>query len=272
MTSTPSIIQCIQRRVKGLQSWMKETLRFARLSTWSRSGNARCVLSIAVQELYTAHVDILWQKILPRIESTSQLCLTPSPYRTSTSESTDHTVTGMEKHLDVKITLRRINLQRNAVKKKYDRIHDRYIRDITFRKAMIEVGRSEQIIKEMDQLASEDHTYKATKEEIDPTSVAIGGSTRIWHALIQYRQGMNPNLKVRCQTMRRLKRAEDEKKQETWTQKFLPLVFLALACKLVGVRFWVLASKMVWPLIARGNPFLGGSISICGKSLNVQRI
>ena len=32
---------------------------------------------------------------------------------------------------------------------------------------MIEVGRSEQITKEMDQLASEDHTYKATKEEID---------------------------------------------------------------------------------------------------------
>ena len=25
--------------------------------------------------------------------------------------------------------------------------------------------------------------------------MAIGGSTRIWHALIQYRQGMNPNLK-----------------------------------------------------------------------------
>ena len=34
-----------------------------------------------------------------------------------TSEKTDHTVTGMEKHLDVKITLRRINLQRNAVKR-----------------------------------------------------------------------------------------------------------------------------------------------------------
>ena len=74
-------------------------------------------LSIPVQELYTAHVDILWQKILPRIECTSQLCLTRSPYRTSTSERTDHTVTGMEKHLDVKITLRRINLQRNAVKR-----------------------------------------------------------------------------------------------------------------------------------------------------------
>ena len=32
---------------------------------------------------------------------------------------------------------------------------------------MIEVGRSEKIIKEMDQLASEDHSYKANKEEID---------------------------------------------------------------------------------------------------------
>ena len=100
-----------------LQSWTQETVRFARSSMRSRSGNARCVLSIAVQESYTAHVDILWQKILPRIESTSQLCLTLSPYRISTSESTDHTVTGMAKHLAVKITLRRINLQRNAVKR-----------------------------------------------------------------------------------------------------------------------------------------------------------
>ena len=32
---------------------------------------------------------------------------------------------------------------------------------------MIEVGRSDKIIKEMDQLASENHTYKATKVEID---------------------------------------------------------------------------------------------------------
>ena len=56
---TTTIIQCIQRRVKELLSWMQETLRFVRLSTWSRSGHARCVLSIAVQEVYTAHVDIL---------------------------------------------------------------------------------------------------------------------------------------------------------------------------------------------------------------------
>ena len=46
-------------------------------------------------------------------------------------------------------------------------IHDRFIRDKTFRKAMIEVGRSEKIIKEMDQLASEDHTHNATRAEIN---------------------------------------------------------------------------------------------------------
>ena len=62
-------------------------------------------------------------------------------------------------------------LAKKCRKKKYDSIHDRFIRDKTFRKAMIEVGRSEKIIKEMDQLASEDHTYKATKEEIDVLKV-----------------------------------------------------------------------------------------------------
>ena len=89
-------------------------------------------------------------------------------------------------------------LAKKCCKKKYDSIHDRYIRDKTFRKAMIEVGRSEQMIIEMDKLASEDHTYKASKERLNST-VAIGGSTRMWHTLIQYPQGTNLNSKMRCQ-------------------------------------------------------------------------
>ena len=44
---------------------------------------------------------------------------------------------------------------------------DRFIRDKFFRKTMIELGRSEEIILEMDRLASEDHSHIATKEEID---------------------------------------------------------------------------------------------------------
>ena len=58
-------------------------------------------------------------------------------------------------------------LQKRCRKKKCDNIHDRFIRDKFFRKTMIELGRSEEIILEMDRLASEDHSHIATKEEID---------------------------------------------------------------------------------------------------------
>ena len=58
-------------------------------------------------------------------------------------------------------------LQKRCRKKKYDNIHDRFIRDKFFRKTMIELGRSEDITLEMDRLASEDHSHIATQEEID---------------------------------------------------------------------------------------------------------
>ena len=46
-------------------------------------------------------------------------------------------------------------LQKRCRKKKYDNFHDRFIRDKFFRKTMIELGRSEEVILEMDRLASE---------------------------------------------------------------------------------------------------------------------
>ena len=57
-------------------------------------------------------------------------------------------------------------LQRRCRKKKYENIHDRFIRDKFFRKTMIELGRSEEIILEIERLAIEDHTHNATQEEI----------------------------------------------------------------------------------------------------------
>ena len=108
-------------------------------------------------------------------------------------------------------------LAKKCRKKKYDSIHDRYILDKTFRKSMIEVGRSEQMIKEMDKLASEDHTYKANKEENEfyrgswwiHTNVAHFDSVPTRYEL---------EFKNALSTMQRLKRAEDKKKQETLTQ------------------------------------------------------
>ena len=77
-------------------------------------------------------------------------------------------------------------LQKRCRKKQYENIHDRFIRDKWFRKTMIELGRSEEVILEMDRLASEDHSHIATEEEM-MCIVVIGGSVRIWWIPIRCR-------------------------------------------------------------------------------------
>ena len=108
-------------------------------------------------------------------------------------------------------------LAKKCRKKEYDSIHDRYIRDKAFRKAMIEIGRTEQMIVEMDKLANEDHTYTASREEIEfyrgnwwiHSNVA-----RVDSIPTRY----EPEFKSALSTMQRLKRAEDKKKQEAMAQ------------------------------------------------------
>ena len=50
-------------------------------------------------------------------------------------------------------------LQKKCKKRQFLSIHDRFIRDTWFRKTMIELGRTEEVIREMDKLANEDHTH-----------------------------------------------------------------------------------------------------------------
>ena len=111
-------------------------------------------------------------------------------------------------------------LAKKCRKKKYDIIHDRYIRDKIFRKSMIEVGRSEQIIKEMDKLASEDHTYKANKEEIEFYRGNWWIHTNVAH-FDSVPTRYEPEFKNALSTMQRLKRAED-KKNKKQGHKILP--------------------------------------------------
>ena len=108
-------------------------------------------------------------------------------------------------------------LAKKCRKKKDDSIHDRYIRDKTFRKSMIEGGRSEQMIKEMDKLASEDHTYKASMEEIEFNRGNWWIHTNVAH-VDSVPTRYEPEFKNALSTMQRLKRAEDKKKQETLAQ------------------------------------------------------
>ena len=108
-------------------------------------------------------------------------------------------------------------VQKRCRKKKYDNIHDRYIRDKTFRKAMIEVGRSGKVIKEMDRLASENHTHKATRAEID----VYRGNWWIRSNVVNFDTmptRHQPDFKKALSTMYRLKKLEDEKQCAKWSQ------------------------------------------------------
>ena len=108
-------------------------------------------------------------------------------------------------------------LARKCRKHKYESIYDRFIRDKAFRKAQIEHGRTEQVILEMDKLANEDHSYKASKAEIEfyrsnwwlHSNVVRVDSMPVRH---------EPGFKEALSTMQRLKRAEDKKKQEATAQ------------------------------------------------------
>ena len=58
-------------------------------------------------------------------------------------------------------------LKKKCKKKYFQGIHDRFVRDEQFRSRMIEIGRTEDLCRQMDGLADEDHTHHLTPQEID---------------------------------------------------------------------------------------------------------
>ena len=74
---------------------------------------------------------------------------------------------------------------------------------------MIELGRSEEVILEMDRLASEDHSHTATQEEIVRSNL-VNSDT-----MPTRRQ---PDFKKALSTLHRLKKAEDKAHYENWSQ------------------------------------------------------
>ena len=108
-------------------------------------------------------------------------------------------------------------LQKKCRKKRFLNIHDRFIRDTWFRKTMLELGRTEEVIREMDKLANEDHTHIATEEELNvyrgnwwKRSNFVGSDTMP----IRHR----PDFKEALSTLHRLKKAEDKAYYENWSQ------------------------------------------------------
>ena len=108
-------------------------------------------------------------------------------------------------------------LQKKCRKRGYSNIHDRFIRDTWFRKTMLELDRTEEVIREMDKLANENHTHIATEEELDVyrgnwwiRSNFVGSDTMP----IRHR----PDFKQALSTLHRLKKAEDEAYYQNWWQ------------------------------------------------------
>ena len=135
---------------RKLLSWKRETLRFPRSSTRTRSGNVSFVLTTAVQGVIYCQCGRLMTKdaaenkryisgildtfSIPRFYIRKNR---PRGHRYGKAQGCKEYHTAHQ-------------LAKKCRKKKYDSIHDRFIRDKTFRKAMIEVGRTEQMIIEMD--------------------------------------------------------------------------------------------------------------------------
>ena len=128
------------------------------------------------------------------------------------------TVTGRSQ--ETENTTSPIHSRRSAKRSTYLGTHDRFIRDEKFRKNMIDNGRTEEICRQMDDLADEDHIHHSTPEEIEDyrsnwwiRSNKIGSDTMP----IQHRS----DFKQALSTLRQLKDKEDEaQRNQRWTQSY----------------------------------------------------
>ena len=103
--------------------------------------------------------------------------------------------------------------KKKCKKKYYLGIHDRFIRDEKFRKNMLDTGRTEEICREMDKLADEDHTHHITPEEISVyrnnwwiRSNTVGSDTMPVRHRLDFKQALL--------TLRQLKDKEDAAHQQ----------------------------------------------------------
>ena len=112
------------------------------------------------------------------------------------------------------------SLKKKCKKKNFLGIHDRFIRDEKFRKNMIDNGRTEEICRQMDDLADEDHTHHLTPEEIEDHRVnwwirsnKIGSDTMPIRHRSDFKQALS--------TLRQLKDIEAEaQRNQRWSQSY----------------------------------------------------
>ena len=57
------------------------------------------------------------------------------------------------------------NLRKRCIKRNFEGIHDRFLKDPTFRSSQLERDRTEEVCIQMDKDAQRDFTYRMTQEE-----------------------------------------------------------------------------------------------------------
>ena len=150
------------------------------------------------------------------------------------NDQTDHVVTGMGKPQECKEYHTANQLANKCSKGEYESIHDRFIRDRAFRRAMINHGRTEQMIIEMDKFAKEDHSYKANKEEIEFYRGNWWLHSNLAH-VDSVPTRYEPEFKKCVVNNAAPEASRGSKEARSIGTNLFILVFLALACKLVGV-------------------------------------
>ena len=108
-------------------------------------------------------------------------------------------------------------LKKKCKKREFLSIHDRFIRDARFRKTMIELGRTEEVIREMDKLANKDHTHTTLlKKKLVYRnnwwirSNFVGSDTMPVRHRADFKEALS--------TLRRLKNQEDQAYYQNWWQ------------------------------------------------------
>ena len=138
-----------------------------------------------------------------------------------------------------RIPHRQINFKKKVSRREriLDNIHDRFIRDARFfRKTMIELGRSEEVILEMDRLGEAKITaiLPRFEEEIAMSIVATGGSVRKFGEFRHdARQGIDRTSKKALSTLRTASRNQEDQ-CALW--KLVAQLFLLMVA--IGTHSW----------------------------------
>ena len=108
-------------------------------------------------------------------------------------------------------------LKNECNKRDFQGIHDRFIRDEQFRNRMIQIGRAEELCRQMDDLADEDHTHHLTPQEYDHyksnwwlRSNKVGSDTMPVQQRSDFKQPLS--------TLQQLREKEEAQRNQRWAQ------------------------------------------------------